>query len=67
MKMHLPGLAAASSLLTPIAAFAQTEIQCWRALTGRLGELVADQVDAFNAGKATTPSCRATRATTPRH
>lgn len=31
---------------------AQTEIQFWHAFTGRLGELVAEQVETFNAGQA---------------
>ena len=48
MKKHLLGLAAVSTMLAPIAASAQTEIQFWHAFTGRLGELVAAQVDEFN-------------------
>lgn len=39
----------AGSLLFPsAAAMAQTEVQFWHAFTGRLGELVAEQVDTFN-------------------
>ena len=41
MKKHLLGLAAVSTMLTPIAASAATEVQFWHAFTGRLGELVA--------------------------
>ncbi len=36
----------------PISAFAQTEVQFWHAFTGRLGELVAEQVETFNASQA---------------
>ena len=32
-------------------AMAQTEVQFWHAFTGRLGELVAAQVDEFNASQ----------------
>ena len=52
MKRHLLGLAAVSTMLTPIAASAETEIQFWHAFTGRLGELVAAQVDDFNASQS---------------
>ena len=43
-------LATALSLATP-AAFAQTEIQWWHAFTGRLGDLLAEQVETFNASQ----------------
>ena len=49
MKNQLLGVIAATTILSPIAAAAQTEIQFWHAFTGRLGELVAAQVDEFNA------------------
>ena len=52
MKRHLLGLAAVSTILTPIAAAAQTEVHFWHAFTGRLGELVAAQVDEFNASQS---------------
>ena len=52
MKKHLLGFAAVSTMLTPIAAAAETEIQFWHAFTGRLGELVAAQVDEFNASQS---------------
>lgn len=49
MKRHLLGALAATTVLSPAAAMAETEIQFWHAFTGRLGELVAAQVDEFNA------------------
>ena len=45
-------LALASTLLTPIAASAATEVQFWHAFTGRLGELVKEQVEQFNASQS---------------
>ena len=49
MKNRILGLlAAASTMLAPLSAAAKTEIQFWHAFTGRLGELVAAQVDEFN-------------------
>ncbi|WP_370044929.1 MULTISPECIES: sn-glycerol-3-phosphate ABC transporter substrate-binding protein UgpB [Salipiger] len=50
-KSALGILAAGTALLTPLAASAQTEIQFWHAFTGRLGELVAAQVEDFNASQ----------------
>jgi sn-glycerol 3-phosphate transport system substrate-binding protein len=44
-------LIAGSTMLSPFAAYAETEIQFWHAFTGRLGELVATQVEDFNAGQ----------------
>ena len=41
MRKQLLGFAAVSTMLTPIAAAAETEVQFWHAFTGRLGELVA--------------------------
>lgn len=53
MKNLILGAAAiCSTALTPTLAMAQTEIQFWHAFTGRLGELVAEQVETFNAGQA---------------
>ncbi len=37
-------------LAAPVAA--QTEIEFWHAFTGRLGELVAEQVETFNASQS---------------
>ncbi len=51
MFKYLLGVAAATTALSPIAAMAQTEIQFWHAFTGRLGELVAAQVEGFNASQ----------------
>lgn len=52
MKNFATGaLVAGSTLLTPLAAAAQTEVQFWHAFTGRLGELVAAQVSDFNASQ----------------
>ena len=41
-------LASSLMLATAFPAFAQTEINFWHAFTGRLGELVAEQVETFN-------------------
>ena len=52
MKKSLIGaLAVTSTLLSPAAAMAQTEVQFWHAFTGRLGELVKGQVADFNASQ----------------
>ncbi len=45
-------IAAAAVLGSAQAAYAATEIQFWHAFTGRLGELVAEQVDTFNASQS---------------
>ena len=52
MKKSLIGALAVSTILTPVAAMAETEIQFWHAFTGRLGELVKAQVADFNAGQS---------------
>ena len=44
--------AAASTLALSTGAYAQTEIDFWHAFTGRLGELVAKQVEDFNASQS---------------
>lgn len=51
MTKFLSGAIAAATMLSPIAAAAQTEVQFWHAFTGRLGELVAAQVEEFNASQ----------------
>lgn len=52
MKNFATGvLIAGSTFLSPLAASAQTEVQFWHAFTGRLGELVAAQVEDFNASQ----------------
>ena len=53
MKRFLFGTALAGALATmSTAAVAQTEIQWWHAFTGRLGDLLAEQVSEFNAGQS---------------
>ena len=52
MKFTTSVLATAAVLGGTQAAFAQTEIDFWHAFTGRLGELVAEQVDTFNASQS---------------
>ncbi len=52
MKLQTSFLALAATVLTSSVATAQTEIEFWHAFTGRLGELVAEQVDAFNASQS---------------
>ncbi|PFG64468.1 carbohydrate ABC transporter substrate-binding protein, CUT1 family [Thioclava sp. ES.031] len=52
MKNFALGAALASaSLIAPFTANAATEIQFWHAFTGRLGELVDQQVKDFNASQ----------------
>ena len=43
------GLAA---MVSAAPAFAQTEVEFWHAFTGRLGELVAKQVETFNESQS---------------
>lgn len=45
-------LLAGSVLLSASAAMAETEVQFWHAFTGRLGELVAEQVETFNGSQS---------------
>ncbi|MDE0208962.1 MAG: sn-glycerol-3-phosphate ABC transporter substrate-binding protein UgpB [Boseongicola sp.] len=52
MKHTISILAASATLGTVQAAMAQTEIEFWHAFTGRLGELVAEQVDTFNGSQS---------------
>ena len=49
MKHFIIGAASTVALAAPAAA--QTEIEFWHAFTGRLGDLVAEQVAAFNASQ----------------
>lgn len=51
-KTFVGAVAAAATILTPVAAYAQTEIEFWHAFTGRLGELVAAQTEKFNASQS---------------
>ena len=50
MTKHIAGLALAAAFAGPAAA--QTEIDYWHAFTGRNGELLQAQVDAFNASQS---------------
>ena len=43
---------AAAAVLSGTSAFAQAEVEFWHAFTGRLGELVAEQVETFNASQS---------------
>ncbi len=52
MKRTISILAASATLGTAQAAMAQTEVEFWHAFTGRLGELVAEQVDTFNGAQS---------------
>jgi sn-glycerol 3-phosphate transport system substrate-binding protein len=52
MKHAISIIATAALLGTGQSATAQTEIEFWHAFTGRLGELVAEQVDTFNASQS---------------
>ncbi|RYH06829.1 sn-glycerol-3-phosphate ABC transporter substrate-binding protein UgpB [Tropicimonas sp. IMCC6043] len=48
MKHALSFVAVSATLASTTSAFAQTEIEFWHAFTGRLGDLVAEQVETFN-------------------
>ncbi|MFD0980460.1 sn-glycerol-3-phosphate ABC transporter substrate-binding protein UgpB [Tropicimonas aquimaris] len=52
MKYALSSLALAASLGSAQMAAAQTEIEFWHAFTGRLGDLVAEQVETFNGSQS---------------
>ena len=51
MKKNLLGALAVATVLAPVAAAAETEVQFWHAFTGRLAELVKAQVDEFNTSQ----------------
>ncbi|MFT7106934.1 MAG: sn-glycerol 3-phosphate transport system substrate-binding protein [Yoonia sp.] len=51
-KLTLGAVAISSTMLSPLAAMAQTEIQFWHAFTGRLGDLVAAQIESFNGSQS---------------
>ncbi len=51
-NLVLGAVALCSTALTPTLAVAQTEIQFWHAFTGRLGDLVAEQVETFNSSQS---------------
>jgi len=53
-NLTIGAVIAGTTLLAPLAAYAgsdKTEVQFWHAFTGRLGELVAAQVEEFNASQ----------------
>lgn len=53
LKQHIIALAAAAAVGgSASASFAATEIQWWHAFTGRLGGLLAEQVEKFNASQS---------------
>jgi len=51
-KKLLRGVLAGSLLASSNIALAQTEVQFWHAFTGRLGELVAEQIETFNSSQS---------------
>jgi len=51
-KSLIAGLLATALGATALPANAATEIQWWHAFTGRLGELLAEQVEKFNASQS---------------
>jgi len=53
MKKHLSTiLPISAAMLWSTSALAATEVQFWHAFTGRLGELVAEQVTTFNESQS---------------
>jgi sn-glycerol 3-phosphate transport system substrate-binding protein len=52
MKLRVLLGAAASTIAFSSGAYAQTEIQWWHAFTGRLGDLLAEQISEFNASQS---------------
>lgn len=52
MKIKTSLLAVAGILLSGTSVYAQTQVDFWHAFTGRLGELVAAQVEEFNASQS---------------
>ena len=51
-KLILAAMLSSAALAAPMQALAATEIEFWHAFTGRLGELVAEQVDTFNKSQS---------------
>ncbi len=52
MKISMLAGAAATTLALATGAYAQTEIQFWHAMSGRLNELLDEQAAAFNAAQS---------------
>lgn len=50
-KTLLATVLTSAALFMPMQAMAQTEIQFWHAFTGRLGDLVAEQIKTFNSSQ----------------
>ena len=51
-KAIISALGAIMALQISAVAQAKTEVEFWHAFTGRLGELVAEQVSTFNASQS---------------
>lgn len=51
-KTVLGSLLAATLGTAALPAYSATEIQWWHAFTGRLGDLLAEQIDTFNASQS---------------
>ena len=51
MKKTLIGLLAGAMMMPSAMVMAETEVRFWHAFTGRLGELVAEQVETFNGSQ----------------
>ena len=52
MKIRILLGTVASTIALSGTAYAQTEIQWWHAFTGRLGELLNEQIETFNASQS---------------
>ena len=52
VKHFASATALAAALCAAAPALAQTQVEFWHAFTGRLGELVAEQVETFNASQS---------------
>ena len=51
MKLRVASMVFTSVMAIGTSAIAQTEINFWHAFTGRLGDLVAEQVETFNSSQ----------------
>ena len=51
-KTLLASFFTSAALMIPIQASAETEVQFWHAFTGRLGDLVAEQIKTFNSSQS---------------
>ena len=57
-------LVLASTMFTSTMSYAATEIQWWHAFTGRLGELLKEQVKQFNESQSDYKSLSPTKGIT---